>query len=95
MAFMITDLLQPEDETAATAQDAIAIILARYPGAVFSDIDYAEGVIWVWPSTAASQHADPRRAVAWIQQTLPAEGAPRHATPRSAHHSCRRTPRPL
>jgi hypothetical protein len=65
----ITDLGQPAEEEAATLQDAMTLLVARYPEAVFSDIEWTEPTIWVWPSNAASQDADPARAIAWLRQS--------------------------
>jgi len=68
MPIRITDLSQPAEEEAATLHDAMTLLLARYPEAVFSDIEWThESTIWVWPSNAASQHADPAEAVAWLR----------------------------
>ena len=78
MPITITDLLQPADEHAATLQDAMTVLVTRYPEAVFSDIDFdAEPTIWVWPSNAASQHADPAHAVAWLREAAVPPPAPR------------------
>lgn len=66
MSIHITDLLQPTDETAATLHDAMTVLLARYPEAVFSDVEWTEPVIWVWPTNAASQHANPAEAIACL-----------------------------
>lgn len=72
MSIRITDLLRPTDETAPTLEDAMQVLVARYPEAVFSDIDFDhEATIWVWPSNAASQEADTARAVAWMQEHTP------------------------
>ena len=69
MPIHIADRLQPGDETAATLQAAMTLLVGRYPEAVFSDIAFdAEPTIWVWPSNAASQHADPARAIAWLRE---------------------------
>ena len=68
MPIIITDLLQPADEVAPTLEAAMALLVARYPEAVFSDVEWTELTIFVWPSNAASQEADPARAVAWLQQ---------------------------
>jgi hypothetical protein len=73
MPIRITDLFQPNDEYAATLQEAMTLLVDRYPEAVFSDIAWTEPTIWVWPSNAASQSADSAKAIAWLQQ---AEGAP-------------------
>jgi hypothetical protein len=73
MSIRITDLCQPDDEYAATLQDAMTLLVARYPEAVFSDIEWTEPTIWVWASNAASQRADPAQAIAWLRQ---ASGAP-------------------
>jgi hypothetical protein len=69
MPIRITDRFQPADEEAATLQDAMTILVARYPEAVFSDVEWTEPTIWVWPSNAASQDADPARAIAWLRQS--------------------------
>jgi hypothetical protein len=69
MTIRITDLFQPTDEYAATLHDAMVRLLDRYPEAVFSDIEWTEPTIWVWPSNAASQSADPAKAIAWLQHT--------------------------
>jgi hypothetical protein len=69
MPIRITDLCQPAEEEAATLQDAMTLLVARYPEAVFSDLEWTEPTIWVWPSNAASQHADPARAIAWLRQS--------------------------
>ena len=77
MPIDITDLLQPGDETAATLQAAMTLLVGRYPEAVFSDITFeAEPTIWVWPSNAASQNADPAQAVAWLREEPPSPTAP-------------------
>jgi hypothetical protein len=68
MAIRIIDLLQPAAETAETLQDAMTVLVARYPEAVFSDIEWTEPTIWVWRTNAASQHADPAEAIAWLRQ---------------------------
>lgn len=68
MPIRITDLFQPADELAPTLEDAMAVLVARYPEAVFSDIEWTEPTIWVWPSNAASQNADPANATAWLTQ---------------------------
>jgi hypothetical protein len=68
MPILITDLLQPADETAATLEAAMALLVARYPEAVFSDVEWTEPTIYVWPSNTASMHADPAQAVAWLRQ---------------------------
>ena len=50
-------------------------LVARYPEAVFSDIDFEhEATIWVWPTNDASKHADERQAVASMRR----EGRARH-----------------
>lgn len=65
----VTDLAMPQDAVYPTLQDAMTALLARYPEAVFSDIDFDhEPTIWVWPSNDASKHADERQAVAWMRQ---------------------------
>ena len=47
----------------------MTVLVGRYPEAVFSDIDFdAEPTIWVWPSNAASQQADPAHAIAWLRE---------------------------
>jgi hypothetical protein len=57
------------EATHPTLQDAMTVLVARYPEAVFSDIDFDhEPTIWVWPTNDASKHADEREAVAWICQ---------------------------
>ena len=72
MPILITDLFQPTDETAATLQDAMTLLVARYPEAVFSDIDFdAEPTIWVWKTNTASMHADPAQAIAWLRNAIP------------------------
>ena len=59
----------PVLEDFPTLQEAMTALVARYPEAVFSDIDFEhEPTIWVWPSNAASQQADERDAVAWIRE---------------------------
>jgi hypothetical protein len=63
----ITDLFQPQDECAATLHEAMTLLLTRYPEAVFSDTEWTEPTIWVWRTNAASQHADPAQAVAWLR----------------------------
>lgn len=68
MPLRLTDLLQPADEVFPTLEAAMAAVLARYPQAVFSDVEWSESTIWVWASNAASQSADPAAAVAWIRQ---------------------------
>jgi hypothetical protein len=69
MTIPITDLLQPHDESVPTLHDAMVVLVARYPEDVFSDIAFdAEPTIWVWPSNAASQNADPAQAMAWLRQ---------------------------
>jgi hypothetical protein len=68
MAIHITDLFQPADECAATLEEAMALLVARYPEAVFSDTEWTEPTIWVWRSNAASQDADPARAIAWLRE---------------------------
>lgn len=50
-----------------TLADAMALLVARYPEAVFSDIAFEEECIWVWPSNTASMHANPGEAVAWLE----------------------------
>jgi len=45
----------------------MTLLLARYPEAVFSDVEWTEDTIWVWPTNAASQQADPAEAVAWLR----------------------------
>jgi hypothetical protein len=67
MAILITDLLQPHDEYAPTLHDAMVLLLERYPEAVFSDIEWTESIIWGWRTNAASQHADPVQAIAWLR----------------------------
>jgi len=69
MPIRITDLFQPTDEYAPSLHDAMVLLLDRYPDAVFSDIEWTEPTIWVWPSNAASQTADPAQAIAWLQHT--------------------------
>jgi hypothetical protein len=77
MPIRITDLGHPTEEVVATLQEAMTILVARYPEAVFSDIEWSEPTIWVWATNAASQDADPDRAVAWLwQTTLPPGVAP-------------------
>lgn len=76
MPIQITDLFQPADEYAATLQEAMTVLVARYPEAVFSDIEWTEPTIWVWPSNAASQNADPAQAIAWLRETSPASALP-------------------
>ncbi|HEY5868432.1 MAG TPA: hypothetical protein VI542_23210 [Candidatus Tectomicrobia bacterium] len=69
----VTETHAPHDATYPTLEAAMAALVARYPEAVFSDIDFDhEPTIWVWPSNAASQHADEREAVAWIRQEISA-----------------------
>ena len=36
--------------------------------AVFSDIEWTEPTIYVWPSNTASMHADPAQAIAWLRR---------------------------
>ena len=67
MRIHITDLRQSADEIAGSLEAAMALLVARYPEAVFSDVEWTEPTIWVWPSNAASQDADPARAVAWLR----------------------------
>lgn len=63
----VTDLFRPEDETFSTLDEAMEALLERYPEAVFSDLEWPLGEpIWVWPTNAASQRADPAQASAWI-----------------------------
>ena len=88
MPIHITDLLQPADEHAPTLQDAMTVLVGRYPEAVFSDIDFDdEPTIWVWPSNAASQHADPATVVAWLREELscPAASEPPVSSTGQAH----------
>lgn len=63
----VTDLFRDVDEMFETLHDAMTALLERYPDAVFSDIEWPQREpIWVWPSNAASQRADPAQASAWI-----------------------------
>jgi hypothetical protein len=64
----ITDLFQPADEVVATLEEAMTLLLTRYPDAVFSDIEWTEPTIWVWRTNALSQRADPAQAIAWLRQ---------------------------
>jgi hypothetical protein len=67
MPCTVYDLACATPEDFASLQDAMTALLARYPEAVFSDVDFAaDAVIWVWPSNTASMHAAPADAVAWI-----------------------------
>jgi len=68
MPIRITDLHQATVENAPTLQDAMTLLVARYPEAVFSDIEWHEPTIWVWRTNDASKHADPAQAVAWLRQ---------------------------
>jgi hypothetical protein len=68
MAIRIIDLCQSHVVHAATLHEAMALLLARYPEAIFSDVEWTEPTIWVWPSNAASQNADPAQAIAWLRQ---------------------------
>jgi hypothetical protein len=69
MPIRVTDLALAQDDAFPTLDAAMAALVARYPEAVFSDIDFDhEPTIWVWPSNAASQRADPAEAVAWVRQ---------------------------
>jgi hypothetical protein len=68
MSILITDLLQPADEIAATLQDAMTVLVARYPEAVFSDVEWTEPTIWVWRTNTASMRADPAQAIAFLRQ---------------------------
>ena len=62
----VTDAAYGE-ATFPTIQAAMTVLVARYPEAVFSDIDFEhEATIWVWPTNDASKHADERQAVASI-----------------------------
>ena len=78
MPIRITERSQPAYEVATTLQEAMTRLVARYPEAVFSDIEWSEPTIWVWPSNAASQNADPEEAIAWLRE---AEGALMPALP--------------
>lgn len=63
----VTDIFRDADETFPTLDEAMAALVARYPEAVFSDHEWPRREpIWVWPTNAASQHADPAQASAWI-----------------------------
>lgn len=65
----VTDLDSRQDDCYPTLQDAMTALAARYPDAVFSDIDFDhEPTIWVWPTNDASKHADERDAVAALRQ---------------------------
>jgi hypothetical protein len=69
MPYIVYDLARAAPEPYPTLHDAMQALLARYPEAVFSDVDFDQDpVLWVWPSNTASMHARPRDAVAWIQQ---------------------------
>ena len=64
----VTDTASGE-ATYPTLAFAMTVLVARYPEAVFSDIDFDhEPTIWVWPTNDASTHADEREAVANIRQ---------------------------
>jgi hypothetical protein len=80
MSILITDLLQPADECAATLQDAMALLMARYPEAVFSATDFdQEPRIWMWETNTASMQADTAQAIAWLRAATPSEQEPTHA----------------
>lgn len=79
MPIRVTDLALAQDDAFPTLADAMVALVARYPEAVFSDIDFDhEPTIWVWPTNAASQQADPAEAVAWVRQ---ADGPPTASQP--------------
>jgi hypothetical protein len=66
----VRDLDSRQDECYATLADAMDALVARYPEAVFSDIDFEhEPTIWVWPSNDASKYADEREAVASLRMS--------------------------
>jgi hypothetical protein len=68
MTIILTDLHQETDDTYPTLGAAMTAVLARYPEAVFSAVQWTEPTIWVWPSRAASQDGGPAQAVAWIHR---------------------------
>ena len=45
---------------------AMALVVARYPEAVFSDVEWTTPTIVAWPTNAASQDADVTRAEAQL-----------------------------
>jgi hypothetical protein len=68
MPITVYDLAHASHEHYPTLHDAMCALLARYPEAVFSDVDFDDApVIWVWPSNTASMHAEPAEAVAWLR----------------------------
>jgi hypothetical protein len=72
MPIFVYDIAQPRPEPYPTLHAAMVVLLARYPAAVFSDVDFDhDPVIWVWPSNTASMHARPEGAVAWLRQEPP------------------------